>query len=130
MIILNDKTLQIDNSFFPFLTRWYKGDDRRRIVDFIDYNLKKIMEHVEMIFSDIENHRNNNNKIALEECYTKLQEISRDLIGAADGFKSMKQTYHADTALISHIDLLDQNRNLYVSRIIKRCTEEFTNSKK
>lgn len=121
MSIVDGKLLQIDNSLFPSVSRWIAGDDRKRIIQFIEWNMNAIVKHVDQIFDRIKSMLHNDlAMIRLEEDVELLLSIIQDLNGMAFGFKNMKQTYHKDATIVSTIDTLEQNRAKLVQHIIKR----------
>lgn len=121
MSISGENLFQIDNSMFPSISRWISGDDRTRIIQFIQHNMEQAMIHVCQIFQEIQSGKAT--RIQIEEFIEQLLRVCCCLDSMVHGFKAMKQTYETDAKILSNIDYLDKLRTTYVQRIIKQCTE-------
>lgn len=98
--LINDseKYINIDNSYFPSITRWFKGTNRNMNLQFVNFILTKAFEFNDELL-------NTNN----DESVRKLLRLNTDLKGASNGLLNLKQTYKADKLIQSEIDVMVDN---------------------
>jgi hypothetical protein len=94
----DDKHLNIDTSYFQFITRWLKGNSRNTSLKFISLVLTKAFEI--------------NDKLLEEKTQISAQQLFRltsDLKNCLNGLNNLKQTYSYDKLIQSEIDVMIDN---------------------
>jgi hypothetical protein len=94
-LVMDEKFLNIDNSYFPFITRWLKGMNRSDILSFIGNVLENAFEA--------------NDKWVKEKNGQMLIRLMSDLKNALKGLNNLKQTYPNDKLVHSEIDVMMEN---------------------
>ena len=88
--------LNIDTSYFPFVSRWWKGAGRMDTLAFINQVLTRAFEM--------------NEEWAGDKCAShSLFRLTADLKTALNGLNNLKQTYHDDKLVQSEIDVMMEN---------------------
>lgn len=97
-LICNSKYINIDNSYFKSLTRWYRGVSRNTNLQFINFILTNAY-----IFNDKLLLGNN------EDDNQNLLRLTNELKNSINGLLNLKQTYTFDKLIESEIDVLIEN---------------------
>lgn len=108
LIIDNGKHLNIDTSFFPFFTRWWRGANRTEVLQFMTNILNCSFELQQ---SYIYNHNEQ-----------ALFRLTADLKNALTGLNHLKLTYPDDKLVQSEIDVLMENvrTRLYLQNNVQK----------
>ena len=96
-----DKLLNIDTTYFQFLTRWFRGNNRNNSLKFISLVLVKAFEINDKLLSD---------KTA--NTAQQLFRLTSDLKNCLNGLNNLKQTYSYDKLIQSEIDVMIDNIRL------------------
>ena len=96
-----DKLLNIDTTYFQFLTRWFRGNNRNNSLKFINLVLVKAFEINDKLLSD---------KTA--NTAQQLFRLTSDLKNCLNGLNNLKQTYSYDKLIQSEIDVMIDNIRL------------------
>jgi hypothetical protein len=96
-LTLEDKFLNIDNSYFQCVTRWMKGVNRNETLKFINEVLTEAFKW--------------NDKWIEEKNVDLLLRLMTYLKNALKGLNNMKQTYPNDKLVHSEIDVMMENIN-------------------
>jgi hypothetical protein len=119
----NGKYINIDNSYFSFLSRWFYGNNRRNTMTFISQVLNKAFEYVEY-YSTINKKDTSNRQHALR--------LNNELKNSIDGLTNLKLTYNYDKLIQSEIDVMIENirskLDLYIHSYIERVIDEIPSS--
>jgi hypothetical protein len=94
----DDKHLNIDTSYFQFITRWLKGNSRNTSLKFISLVLSKAFEINDTLLAD--------------KTHVSAQQLFRltsDLKNCLNGLNNLKQTYTYDKLIQSEIDVMIDN---------------------
>jgi hypothetical protein len=94
----SDKFLNIDTSYFQFITRWFNGVNRTNILAFINLVLRKAFQL--------------NDNIIKEKNHTDallLFRLTSDLKNCLNGLNNLKQTYSFDKLVQAEIDVMIDN---------------------
>jgi hypothetical protein len=97
-LYINDKYVSIDNSYFPSVTRWFRGLNRNNNIDFINLILTKGYKF--------------NDSILLEKPHDYSQIIfglTNDFKNSINGLLNLKQTYCSDKLIQSELDVIVEN---------------------
>ena len=93
-----DKHLNIDTSYFQFITRWLKGNSRNTSLKFISLVLTKAFEINDMLLAD-----------KTQISALQLFRLTSDLKNCLNGLNNLKQTYSYDKLIQSEIDVMIDN---------------------
>jgi hypothetical protein len=93
-IILNDKHINIDSSYFQFFTRWINGSGRNETIQFISMILNKAFEHNDRLIGE-----------STDASAQLLFRLNSDLKNSINGLNNLKQTYSMDKLIQSEIDV-------------------------
>jgi hypothetical protein len=93
-----DKYINIDNSYFPSITRWFYGNNRKTSINFISQILSKSFEY----FSELIIANNS-------ESSKKSLRLNSDLKNSINGLTNLKLTYNYDKLIQSEIDVMIDN---------------------
>ncbi len=97
-LIINDKYINIDNSYFNFVTRWLFGSSRMNTIEFIREMLNQSFLHgIKLIQEDSES----SNQLLLR--------LNSELKNSINGLNNLKQTYYTDKAIQAKIDVMIEN---------------------
>lgn len=94
----NGKYINIDNSYFAFLSRWFYGNNRKKSIDFITYVLDKAFEYCSTLV-------NSNDP---ESAQQSLR-LNGDLKNSINGLTNLKLTYSYDKLVQAEIDVMIDN---------------------
>lgn len=94
----DDKHLNIDTSYFQFITRWLKGNSRNTSLKFISLVLSKAFEINDMLLAD-------KTHISAQQLFR----LTSDLKNCLNGLNNLKQTYTYDKLIQSEIDVMIDN---------------------
>ena len=94
-LVMDDKFLNIDTSYFPSITRWLKGMNRSDILDFIGHVLQEAFEA--------------NDRWVKEKNGQMLIRLMSHLKNSLKGLNNLKQTYPNDKLVHSEIDVMMEN---------------------
>jgi hypothetical protein len=94
----DDKHLNIDTSYFQFITRWLKGNSRNTSLKFISLVLTKAFEVNDMLLAD-------KSPISAQQLFR----LTSDLKNCLNGLNNLKQTYSFDKLIQSEIDVMIDN---------------------
>lgn len=92
------KHLNIDTSYFQFITRWFKGSNRNNSLKFINHVLNKAFEYNDNLLED-----------KTEKSALTLFRLTADLKNSLNGLNNLKQTYNMDKLIQSEIDVMIDN---------------------
>lgn len=93
-----DKYINIDNSYFPSITRWFYGNNRKASINFISQILSKSFEYFfELII------------VNNTESSQKSLRLNNDLKNSINGLTNLKLTYNYDKLIQSEIDVMIDN---------------------
>jgi len=99
-LIRIEKHVNIDNSYFQSITRWFNGSNRKESINFINLVLNKSFELNDKILSN-----------KTEESAQILLRLNNDMKNALNGLFNLKQTYSTDKLIQSEIDVMIDNIN-------------------
>ena len=94
----NGKYINIDTSYFQFISRWLSGNTRSNNIVFINIVLNKAFEFTEKLIKDN----------TLENLHS-LSRLNNDLKNSINGLTNLKQTYSYDKLIQSEIDVIIEN---------------------
>lgn len=94
----NDKYINIDTSYFPSLTRWFRGINRNTNLEFINLILTRAFYLNDSILVDKE-----------LEYSQVIFNLTNDFRNAINGLLNLKQTYCNDKLIQSELDVLIEN---------------------
>jgi len=100
-LIQSEKHVNIDNSYFSSIVRWYYGCNRKETIKFINIILQKSFEL--------------NDKLLIEKNENSAQillRLNNDFKNALNGLNNLKQTYSSDKLIQSEIDVMIDNITL------------------
>lgn len=97
-LIRSDKYVNIDTSYFQFITRWFNSQNRSDSIRFTANILSKAFE-----YSD------NLSKQKDDESRQNLLRLNTALSNAVNGLSNLSQTYHYDKLTQSEIDVMINN---------------------
>ena len=97
-LIQTDKHVNIDNSYFQSITRWFKGNNRKDSMLFINVILTKSFELNDKLLHE-----------KSEESAQILLRLNNDLKNSLNGLINLKQTYSSDKLVQSEIDVMIDN---------------------
>jgi hypothetical protein len=97
-LIQTDKHVNIDNSYFQSITRWFKGNNRKDSMMFINVILTKSFELNDKLLHE-----------KSEESAQILLRLNNDLKNSLNGLINLKQTYSSDKLVQSEIDVMIDN---------------------
>ena len=93
-----DKHLNIDTSYFQFITRWLKGNSRNTSLKFINLVLTKAFDINDKLLED-------KSTISAQNLFR----LTSDLKNCLNGLNNLKQTYSYDKLIQSEIDVMIDN---------------------
>jgi hypothetical protein len=93
-----DKHINIDNSYFQVITRWFRGASRNESIGFIQKVLVKSFEFSDKLVED-----------KSTESAQKLLRLNTDLKNSLEGLANLKVTYIHDKLIQSEIDVMVDN---------------------
>ena len=94
-LIQTDKHVNIDNSYFQSISRWYRGANRNTSIRFISVILGKAFELNDELLDD-----------KTEDSVQILLRLNSDLKNSLNGLNNLKQTYCSDKLIQSEIDVM------------------------
>ena len=97
-LVRSDKYVNIDTSYFQFITRWFNSQNRTDSIRFTANILSKAFE-----YSD------NLSKQKDDESRQNLLRLNTALSNAVNGLSNLSQTYHYDKLTQSEIDVMINN---------------------
>ena len=97
-LIINDKYINIDNSYFNFVTRWLFGNSRMQTMEFIREMLNQSFLHG---FKLLQEDSETSNQLLLR--------LNSELKNSINGLTNLKQTYYTDKAIQAKIDVMIEN---------------------
>jgi len=103
--VINDN-LQIDQSQFPFITRWYYAEGR-------DSTSTKISDTLDETFGYIETIKNN----IYDNANRDIQRILVGLTTSVRGLERLKVTYKKDINIITRLDLYLEKINIKINEL-------------
>jgi prefoldin subunit 5 len=101
--------INIDKSYFPFLSRWWNKYNRNDTID----TLEKIYDNTISLLEILV--KNQQNQILFIQKYKNidlLQELIQHLDNSVDGLNSLKTTYGDDKHIVSRLDTLTKKITL------------------
>ena len=97
-LVITDKYINIDTSYFNFVTRWLFGNSRMQTMEFIREMLNQSFLHgMKLIQEDTET----SNQLLLR--------LNSELKNSINGLTNLKQTYYMDKAIQAKIDVMIEN---------------------
>lgn len=97
-LVITDKYINIDTSYFNFVTRWLFGSSRMNTMEFIREMLNQSFLHgIKLLQEDTET----SNQL--------LMRLNSELKNSINGLTSLKQTYYMDKAIQAKIDVMIEN---------------------
>ena len=93
-----DKHINIYNSYFQVITRWFRGASRNESIGFIQKVLVKSFEFSDKLVED-----------KSTESAQKLLRLNTDLKNSLEGLANLKVTYIHDKLIQSEIDVMVDN---------------------
>jgi hypothetical protein len=94
-LIQTEKHVNIDNSYFQSISRWYRGANRNTSIRFISVILGKAFELNDELLDD-----------KSEDSVQILLRLNSDLKNSLNGLNNLKQTYYSDKLIQSEIDVM------------------------
>lgn len=111
--------INIDRSYFPFISRWWNNYNRNDTID----SLETIYNNTFTLLDNlINNQRQQIHYLQKYKNIDLLQELIKQLDNSIDGLNSLKITYNDDKHIVSRIDTLIKKINLqkqYANEYIK-----------
>ncbi len=105
-LIQNGKYINIDNNYFPSITRRYYKTDRTKTIHFVNFIINKGLDYID-------------NHIKSEDYKIVIVRLTNELRNANGGLFNLKQTYDADKLIQSEIDVIIENIRLKVENVAK-----------
>ena len=93
-----DKYINIDNSYFAFISRWFYGNNRKSSINFITQILNKAFEYCSELVS-----------VNTPETSQQSLRLNNDLKNAINGLTNLKLTYSYDKLIQAEIDVMIDN---------------------
>jgi|LauGreDrversion4_2_1035121.scaffolds.fasta_scaffold195293_2 hypothetical protein len=94
----NMKHINIDTSYFQFITRWFKGSNRNNSLKFINHVLNKAFEYNDNMLEE-----------KSEKSAVTVFRLTADLKNSLNGLNNLKQTYSTDKLIQSELDVMIDN---------------------
>jgi hypothetical protein len=94
----NMKHINIDTSYFQFITRWFKGSNRNNSLKFINHVLNKAFEYNDSMLEE-----------KSEKSAVTVFRLTADLKNSLNGLNNLKQTYSTDKLIQSELDVMIDN---------------------
>ena len=98
LVNTSSKHMNIDTSYFQFITRWFKGSSRTNSIKFINQVLIKAFEYNDNLLEQ-----------KSEENAITLFRLTSDLKNALNGLNNLKQTYSLDKLIQAELDVMIDN---------------------
>jgi hypothetical protein len=92
------KHINIDTSYFQFITRWFKGSNRNNSLKFINHVLNKAFEYNDNMLEE-----------KSEKSAVAVFRLTADLKNSLNGLNNLKQTYSTDKLIQSELDVMIDN---------------------
>lgn len=108
LLILDQKSFQIDQSMVPWITRSINGDNRECVVSFIEHNIDQAKIILEHIFDSLSS--NKHSALQFKKDFSNIQQIQVSLFYLEDGISMLKQTYYNDANIVSTLEFLNERR--------------------
>lgn len=115
----NGSNINIDKSYFPFISRWWNNYNRTETIDLLENIYNRTFILLDILIS---NQKQEIHYIQKYRNIDLLQELIKHLDNSIDGLNSLKTTYNDDKHIISRIDTLIKKINLqkqYANEYIK-----------
>ena len=94
----NMKHINIDTSYFQFITRWFKGSNRNNSLKFINHVLNRAFEYNDNMLEE-----------QSEKSAVTVFRLTADLKNSLNGLNNLKQTYSTDKLIQSELDVMIDN---------------------
>lgn len=98
-LVQNGKYINIDNSYFQSVTRWFYGANRNSTLHFINLVLHKAYEIMFELYTQLN----------VQESVQLLLRLNNELKNSINGLTNLKQTYYYDKLVQSEIDVMIDN---------------------
>ena len=92
------KHMNIDTSYFQFITRWFKGSNRNNSLKFINLVLNRAFEYNDNMLEE-----------KSEKAAVTVFRLTSDLKNSLNGLNNLKQTYSMDKLIQSELDVMIDN---------------------
>jgi hypothetical protein len=92
------KHINIDTSYFQFITRWFKGSNRNNSLKFINHVLNRAFEYNDNMLEE-----------KTEKSAVTVFRLTADLKNSLNGLNNLKQTYSTDKLIQSELDVMIDN---------------------
>jgi hypothetical protein len=92
------KHMNIDNSYFQFITRWFKGSNRNNSLKFINHVLNRAFDYNDNMLEE-----------KSEKSAVIVFRLTADLKNSLNGLNNLKQTYSMDKLIQSELDVMIDN---------------------
>jgi len=92
------KHMNIDTSYFQFITRWFKGSSRNNSLKFISHVLNQAFEYNDSMLEE-----------KSEKSAVTVFRLTADLKNSLNGLNNLKQTYSTDKLIQSELDVMIDN---------------------
>lgn len=107
-LLVNEKLLNIDNSYFQFLTRWWREESRHKTINYINHVIAEAFRFCDSTINS-ELNKISEDPIFDEDNAVILQRITQELHNCLGGLVTIKITYSEDSLIQSQLDLLMEN---------------------
>jgi hypothetical protein len=108
-LVQNDKYVNIDTSYFPSISRWFKGVSRDTNLEFIKMILNKAFYYNDKMLED-----KNDDNVEI------LLRLTNELKNSIEGLINLKQTYILDKLVQSEIDIMIDNVRIKIDHNSKK----------
>ena len=118
----NDE-MNIDNSYFPFLSRWYNNYNRKDTIGILETIYNKSFDLVALL---VKNQKSNITEIQGYKNTDLLQELIKHMDNSVAGLTALTLTYTEDKHTVSKIDILIKKIALqkqYANENVRFCNE-------
>ena len=112
-LITSKDLLEIDNSYFQSIKRYWNNDNRLSTIDYIKNVVNNTLKFTDITFND----SNNNTNIFKENNSHILQRFLVEMTNAIKGLDNLKLTYNNDTTIISAIDIYKEKLTMRIEAI-------------
>lgn len=113
-LVTSKELLEIDNSYFQSIKRYWNNDNRISTIDYIKNTVNKTLEFTD---TTLNNSQNNHNNIFIENNSHILQRFLVEMTNAIKGLDNLKLTYNSDITITSAIDIYKEKITMRIEAI-------------
>ena len=110
-LLISKDILEIDNTNFQFLRRYFTGNSREATLKYFDSLIERAFELIDITYNS--KNKNSNNNYFNEENSRILQRFSIEMTNSCKGLNNLKETYTDDITTTSQLEIM-------VDKLIRR----------